>query len=246
MPQSFLETKPPAPNSLFNDDSKFIVVSSLPTNCSDTFTKLIVTSMFGQSNQSLLNDDFQLFVKLIPILTSEGARAPSSMLIVGCGYYEISFHFCEDCRIFREGVKDDLAITMANHTNSKLQLIVECLFLLRDEDNSETMTSSLLLFCVKDALAIMMAPLANFSLQLIVETPSLLLLRDFERPAITAVMTGSFSFKFIVASHSEGARFAPNFDRPSDLDSSKFIVIFLKISFHFCEDYRIFVRENTR
>jgi hypothetical protein len=54
----------------------------------------------------------------------------------------------------------------------------------------------------------MMATFANFSLQLIVETPSLLLLRDFERPAITAVMNGSFSFKFIVASHSEGAQFA--------------------------------------
>jgi hypothetical protein len=129
---------------------------------------------------------------------------------------------------------------MANHANSKLQLIVECFFLLRDEDNSETMTSSLLLFCVKDALAIMMAPFANFSLQLIVETPSLLLLCDFKRPAITAVMNGSFSFKFIVAFFFEGARFAPNFDRPSDLDSSKLIVIFLEISFHFCEDYRIF------
>jgi hypothetical protein len=109
--------------------------------------------------------DFQLVVKLIPILTSEGAQAPSSMLIVGCDYSKISFHFCEDCRIFREGVKDNPAITMANHANSKLQLIVQCLFLLCDEDNSETMTSSLLLFCVKDALAIMMAPLTNFSLQ---------------------------------------------------------------------------------
>ena len=134
------------------------------------------------------------------------------MLIVGCGYSKISFHFCNDCRIFCEGVKDDPAITMANHANSKLQLIVECLFLLLEEDNSKTMTSSLLLFCIKDALAILMAPLANFSLQLIVETPSLLLLCDFERPATTAVMNGSFSFKFIVASHSEGARFAPNFD----------------------------------
>jgi hypothetical protein len=164
----------------------------------------------------------------------------ASQLIVASINSEISFHFWEDCRIFREGVKDDPAITMANHANSKLQLIVECLFLLRDKDNSETMTSSLLLLCVKDALAIMMAPFANFSLQLIVETPSLLLLSDFERPAITAVMNGSFSFKFIVASHSEGARFAPNFDRPSDLDSSKLIVIFLEISFQFCEDYRIF------
>jgi hypothetical protein len=62
-----------APNALFNDDSKFIVVSSFLTNFSDTFTELIVTSMFGQSNQSLLNDDFQLVVKLILILTSEGA-----------------------------------------------------------------------------------------------------------------------------------------------------------------------------
>jgi hypothetical protein len=62
-----------APNSLFNDDSKIIVVSSFPTNFSNTFTKFIVTSMFGRSNQSLLNDDFQLVVKLIPILTYEGA-----------------------------------------------------------------------------------------------------------------------------------------------------------------------------
>ncbi len=35
-----------------------------------------ITSMFGHPNQSLLNEDFQLFVKLIPILTSEGVWAP--------------------------------------------------------------------------------------------------------------------------------------------------------------------------
>jgi hypothetical protein len=29
-----------------------------------------------------------------------------SKLIVGCGYSKISCHFCKDCRIFREGVKD--------------------------------------------------------------------------------------------------------------------------------------------
>jgi hypothetical protein len=51
-----------------------------------------------------------------------------------------------------------------------LQLIVESLFLLHDEDNSETMASSLLLFCIKDAPAIMMATHANYSLQLIVES----------------------------------------------------------------------------
>jgi len=72
--------------------------------------------------------DFQLVVELIPTLNSEGAQAPSSKLIVGCGYSKKSFHFCEDCRIlFCEGVKDDQAITMSNHANSKLQLIVECL-----------------------------------------------------------------------------------------------------------------------
>jgi len=104
-----------APNSIFNNNSKFIAVSSFPTNFSDTFTKLIVTSMFGRSNQSLLNDDFHLVVKLIPILTSEGARAPSSKLIVGCVYSEISFHFCEDCRILREGVKDSTIGSISNN-----------------------------------------------------------------------------------------------------------------------------------
>jgi hypothetical protein len=41
----------------------------------------------------------------ISISHSEGAQAPLSMLIVGCGYSKISFHFCKDCRIFCEGVK---------------------------------------------------------------------------------------------------------------------------------------------
>jgi hypothetical protein len=87
-------------------DGEFIVVSSFPTNFSDTFTELIVTS--------LLNNDFQLVVKLKPTLNSEGARAPLSKLIVGCGYSEISFHFCEDCRIFREGVKDSTIGIVSN------------------------------------------------------------------------------------------------------------------------------------
>jgi hypothetical protein len=57
-----------------------------------------------------LNDDFWLVVKFVPILIFDGARAPLSMLIVGCEYFEISLHFCKDFRIFREGeweVKDD-------------------------------------------------------------------------------------------------------------------------------------------
>ena len=89
---------------IFRDrSSKFIVVSNSEGEISKaeseyfgingqiSLTELIVTSMFGRSNQSLLNNDFQLVVRLIPILTSEaeGARAPSSKLIVGCGYSEI-------------------------------------------------------------------------------------------------------------------------------------------------------------
>jgi hypothetical protein len=53
---------------------------------------------------------------------------------------------------------------------STAQTIVESLFLLCDEDNSETMASSLLLFSVKDTPAIMMVTHANYSLQLIVES----------------------------------------------------------------------------
>jgi hypothetical protein len=33
-------------------------------------------------------------------------QAKPTKLIVGCGYSKISFHFCKDCRIFCEGVKD--------------------------------------------------------------------------------------------------------------------------------------------
>jgi hypothetical protein len=62
------------------------------------------------------------------------------------------------------------AITMVIHAKYSLQLIVESLFLLRNKDNSETMASSLLIFCIKDAPAIMMATHANYSLQLIVES----------------------------------------------------------------------------
>jgi hypothetical protein len=111
----------------YSRSSKFIVASNSEGEISKaelecfgingqiSLTKLIVTSMFGRSNQSLLNDDFQLVVKLIPNLTFEGAQAPSSKLIVGCGYSEISFHFCKDCRIFREGVKDSTIDIVSNN-----------------------------------------------------------------------------------------------------------------------------------
>jgi hypothetical protein len=83
------------------------------------------------------------------------------------------------------------------------------------------MATSLLLFCVKDAPAIMMATHADYSLQLIVESlftgtnPSLLLPFHQDNPAITAASLANFSLQLIVD-------------------------IFCKISFHFCEDYRIF------
>jgi hypothetical protein len=57
----------------------------------------------------------RLIVEYISSSNSEGARAPSSKLIVGCGYSKISFHFCEDCRIFREGVKDSSTIDIVGN-----------------------------------------------------------------------------------------------------------------------------------
>jgi hypothetical protein len=89
-------------------------------------------------------------------------------------------------------VQDDPAVMMATHAKHKLQQIVECLFLLCDEDNSETMTSSQLLFCIKDALAI---TTANFLFQLIVDTPNLLLSFNEDNPAImTATHTHNICF----------------------------------------------------
>jgi hypothetical protein len=57
----------------------------------------------------------RLIVEYISSSNSEGARAPSSKLIVGCGYSKISFHFCKDCRIFREGVKDSSTIDIVGN-----------------------------------------------------------------------------------------------------------------------------------
>jgi hypothetical protein len=101
------------------------------------------------------------------------------------------------------------------------------------QSNPHVENPSLLLFCVKDAPAI-----TTLSLQLIVE--SLLLLRNFERPATMAVTNGNFFLKFIVESILEGAQFAPNFDRCRDLDISKLVVIYSKRSLHFRKDCGIF------
>ena len=51
--------------------------------------------------------NFQLVVEFNLILHSEGARAPSSVLIVGYRSSKISFHFCNNCRIFSEGDQEN-------------------------------------------------------------------------------------------------------------------------------------------
>jgi hypothetical protein len=59
------------------------------------------------------DDSFQLVVELISMSNSEGVRATpnhSSQLIVASINSEISFHFCDNCRIFCEGVKGATAI----------------------------------------------------------------------------------------------------------------------------------------
>jgi hypothetical protein len=84
------------------------------------------------------------------------------------------------------------------------------LFLLRDEDKSETMTLSLLLPFNQDNSAITTATHAqNLLLFFVRNDPaitisSLLLPRDFERPAITTATNGDFSLQLIVESLSTG------------------------------------------
>jgi hypothetical protein len=97
-------------------------------------------------------------------------------------------------------------IESTSFNDGSFQLVVESILILHSE-GVQVASASLQTFADGDQAASQ-----SDTSELIVETPSLLLLCDFERPAITAVMNGSFSFKFIVASHSEGARFAPNFD----------------------------------
>jgi hypothetical protein len=42
-------------------------------------------------------------------------QAKPSKLIVGCSYSKISFHFCKDCRIYCEGVKDSTISISSNN-----------------------------------------------------------------------------------------------------------------------------------
>ena len=88
---------------------------------------------------SFNDGSFQLVVESISIVISEGAQftpatlqpfklivrfeeepAHWSKLVVGCGHSEISFHFCKDCRIFREGVKDNGGVVVKQRSANNL------------------------------------------------------------------------------------------------------------------------------
>ena len=80
------------------------------TTCNDSFKLIDTLASEGVTSSS---EGARRSVSkrwLIVKSKSEGARAApnlSSQLIVASINSEISFHFCDDCRIFREGVKDD-------------------------------------------------------------------------------------------------------------------------------------------
>jgi hypothetical protein len=57
----------------------------------------------------------QLFVEF-------NLRAPSSALIVGYRSSKISFHFCEDCRIFRDGEREQINNGDANVKQRRISL----------------------------------------------------------------------------------------------------------------------------
>ena len=117
--------------------SKLFIQRRFQVYCSVKFSNqfqwhihhLIVTSIFGRSTRSLLNNNFQLVVKLILIIITEGARAPLSKLVVGCGNSKISFHFCKDSRIFRGGVKDSTIGIVSNNGIDGRIMAFGCLLL---------------------------------------------------------------------------------------------------------------------
>ncbi len=143
-------------------------------------------------------------------------------------------------------VKDDPVITATIHDPSLLLPLCQ--------DNSAIMITThanLLLLSVQDNSAIMLMTHAICSHQLIVES--------FSTGArqVAPVTIHNDLFKLIVALASEGAHFAPyifenactytnklNHEgvraQATAIQVSKLIVNYFKISFHFCEDCRIF------
>jgi hypothetical protein len=98
-------------NSLFllcNEDNSEIMTPILLLNYVKDVPAIMVATYANYMLQLIVMSIQRALIELIVdfISTSEGARAPLSKLIIGCGYSKISFHFCKDCRIFCEGVKD--------------------------------------------------------------------------------------------------------------------------------------------
>jgi hypothetical protein len=144
------------------------VTRAAPTIFCDTPRRLIVeynlliqNSAGAWTHQAQLplptkpNVDFRLVVEFIPILIFDGARAPLSMLIVGCNYSKISLHFCKDFRIFCEEeweVKDngDAVVKQqsanSNYSVAGFQLVVKSI-LIPSYEGAQRATSRLIVIC---------------------------------------------------------------------------------------------------
>jgi hypothetical protein len=90
--------------------------------------KLRTMADFQQTEMSHSNSDFQLLVNSILTLHSEPAQTPSSMLIVGCIYSKISFHFCKDCGIFSQGEweEEDNCDALVKKCSAKILMPTQC------------------------------------------------------------------------------------------------------------------------
>jgi hypothetical protein len=108
--------------SYSNNDFQLVVDSKLILNCEGACTfpnglsKFIVASHSEGKNKAESDShggrqQFPIFnISPLQMLTFEGAQAApnhSHQLIVEYKYSKICLHFCKDCRIFCEGVKDD-------------------------------------------------------------------------------------------------------------------------------------------
>ena len=102
----------------------------------------------GLVNLSNFVNPYSRSFELIDALNSEGAGFPSSKLIVRCGYSKIYFHFCEDCRIFCEGVKDSSTIDIVS--NNGINGLISSLVRLEDHNGLFSLISFIGLIALGD------------------------------------------------------------------------------------------------
>ncbi len=108
--------------SYYDNDFQLVVDSKMILNCEGARTfpngssKLIVASHLEGKNNAELDShggrqQFPIFnISPLQMLTFEGVQAApnhSHQLNVEYKYSKICLHFCKDCRIFCEGVKDN-------------------------------------------------------------------------------------------------------------------------------------------